>query len=67
VRAHDASTLRTALHAGTASFDCGLVDAHVPLLPVLNIMHAALGIRPALAERFLAALGPVQKRLELLP
>jgi 2-polyprenyl-3-methyl-5-hydroxy-6-metoxy-1,4-benzoquinol methylase len=64
LRAHPQAALRQALTDGAAGFAHWLYDAGVPFLPLLSIMHAAVAVRPALVDPFLAALGPERARLQ---
>lgn len=63
LRAHDGAALAAALLAGAPSFRVGRFDGEVPLLPIVRVMAAAVGVRPALAEPLERALGRDARRL----
>ena len=66
VRAHSAETLLGAARAGAPDMRFATFDGAVGLLPILRVMHAVVGVRPAHAEAFRAALGPLGARLSEL-
>ena len=65
VRAHPTTTLVTAATAGAPNMRCGLFDEDHSPLPILKVMHAVVGVDPALADAWRRSLGPEAPRLEL--
>jgi len=66
VRAHPTPALVAAMRAGAPEHWHAMLDDDAPLLPILSIMHAAISLRPALAEPFLEA-APPALRARLAP
>ncbi len=66
VRAHGKETLLQAARTGAPEMVFAMFDGAVGPLPILRVMHAVVGVRPAHAEAFRAALGPLGSRLSEL-
>lgn len=62
-RAHPAATLLAAAKQGAPGFLRGIYGARLAPLPVPRTFYSLVGIRPALREAFLAALGRRRPRL----
>jgi len=64
-RAHPSETLLEAAREAT-DFEVTLFDEDRSLLPILKVMHAVVGVRPALVDDLFDAMGNDAHRLEAL-
>ncbi len=65
-RAHPSEALVNAARQHAPGFKAALFDEDRAPLPILKVMHALVGVRPALADALVDALGPDRHRLEPL-
>jgi SAM-dependent methyltransferase len=63
VRAHPGEALLAAARVGAPEHVSTLFDGEVGLFPILRVMHALVGLRPALRDAFLEHLGLQARRL----
>ena len=63
IRAHPSAALRSAAKAGTSSFALAMFNTRLWRLPIPRAFHTLVGIRPALREALVEALGGRATRL----